>query len=179
MANRTTALTVLHDVGLAAWFGGAWMGAVGLNGATIEVDDHTQRTRVANAGWFRWAPVAGAALLAHVSTAYALGRLIRTPAGRGQGSAGLRRFRTAVTLAAMISTAETGVSGQRVVRGGDVPVATATIPIAATPPDVAAAQRRLRVAQWLVPAFTGVILVVEALQRASEPRVGLGDEAAA
>ncbi len=169
MVNRTTALTVLHDVGLAAWFGGAWMGAVGLNGATIEVDDHTQRTRVANAGWFRWAPVAGVALLAHVSTAYALGRLIRTPAGGGQGSAGLRGVRTAVTLAAMISTAETGVSGQRVVRGGDVPVATATISIAATPPDVAAAQRRLRVAQWLVPAFTGSLFVLEAIQREPKP----------
>ena len=179
MVNRTTALTLLHDVGLAAWFGGAWMGAVGLNGATIEVDDHTQRTRVANAGWFRWAPIAGAALLAQVSSAYALGRLVPSPAGRRHGPAGLRRVRTAVTLAAMVATAETGISGQRVVRGGDVPVATATIPIAATPPEVAAAQRRLRVAQWLVPAFTGAILVVEALQRGRAPQDGAGDEAAA
>jgi hypothetical protein len=165
MWNRTTTLTVLHDVGLAAWFGGAWMGAVGLNGATIEVDDHTQRTRVANAGWFRWAPIAGAALLGHVLSAYALGRLLPAPPGRGEGSVGVRRFRTAVTLAAVVSTAETGISGQRVVRGGDVPVATATSPIAATPPEVAAAQRRLSVAQWLVPTFTGAIFVLEAVQR--------------
>jgi hypothetical protein len=165
MSNRTTMLAIIHDVGLAAWFGGAWMGAIGLNGATIEVDDHTQRTRVANAGWFRWAPIAGAALLGHVASAYALGRLLPTPQGRDRGSAGKRRFRTVVTLAAMISTAETGISGQRVVRGGDVPVATATRPIAATPPEVAAAQRRLRVAQWLVPTFTGAIFVLEALQR--------------
>jgi hypothetical protein len=165
MRDGTTTLAVVHDVGLAAWFGGAWMGAVGLNGATIEVDDHTQRTRVANAGWFRWAPIAGTALLAHVVSAYALGRLVPTPAGREQGSVRLRRFRTAVTLAAVLSTVETGVSGQRVVRGGDVPVATATTPIAATPPEVAAAQRRLRVAQWLVPGFTGAIFVLEAIQR--------------
>ena len=173
MVHRTTVLTVLHDLGLAAWFGGAWMGAVGLNGATIEVDDHTQRTRVANAGWFRWAPIAGAALLAQVAGAYALGRLVPAPTGRGHGPLGLRRLRTAVTLAAMVSTAETGISGQRVVRGGDVPVATATIPVAATPPAVAAAQRRLRVAQWLVPAFTGAILVLEAVQRSSGAR-GVG-----
>jgi hypothetical protein len=172
MSNRTTLLAVVHDVGLAAWFGGAWMGAVGLNGATIEVDDHTQRTRVANAGWFRWAPIAGASLLGHVASAYALGRLLPAPEGREQGSAGLRRFRTVVTLAAMVSTAETGISGQRVVRGGDVPVATATSPVAATPPAVAAAQRRLRVAQWLVPAFTGAIFVLEAVQRQQEPSRG-------
>jgi hypothetical protein len=165
MLHRTTTLTVVHDIGLAAWFGGAWMGAIGLNGATIEVDDHTQRTRVANAGWFRWAPIAGAALLGHVCSAYALGRLLPSPEGRAAGSVGVRRLRTAVTLAAMLSTAETGISGQRVVRGGDVPVATATRPIAATPPEVAAAQRRLRVAQWLVPTFTGAIFVLEAIQR--------------
>jgi hypothetical protein len=165
MKHGTTTLSVIHDVGLAAWFGGAWMGAVGLNGATIEVDDHTQRTRVANAGWFRWAPIAGSALLAHVVSAYVLGRLAPAPDSRARGSAGLRRLRTAVTLAAMMATAESGLSGQRVVRGGDVPVATATVPIAATPPDVAAAQRRLGVVQWLVPAFTGVIFVLEAIQR--------------
>jgi hypothetical protein len=165
MVHRTITLAVVHDIGLAAWFGGAWMGAIGLNGATIEVDDHTQRTRVANAGWFRWAPIAGAALLGHVCSAYALDRLLPSPEGRAAGSVGVRRLRTAVTLAAMLSTAETGISGRRVVRGGDVPVATATRPIAATPPEVAAAQRRLRVAQWLVPTFTGAIFVLEAIQR--------------
>ncbi len=168
--DRTTAATIAHDVGLAAWFGGAWMGAVGLNGATIEVDDHTQRTRVANAGWFRWAPIAGACLVAHVIGAHLLGRLLPVPR-RATAAADphrgdrLRTLRTVLTAAAVLSTAETGLSGQRVVRGGDVPVATAVTPIAATPPAVAAAQRRLRVAQWLVPGFTGALLVVEVLQR--------------
>ena len=169
MRIATTVLTVIHDVGLATWFGGAWMGAVALNGATIEVDDHTQRTRVANAGWFRWAPIAGTALVAHVASARILGRLAPAPAGRAQGSATVRRLRSVVTLAAALSTAESGISGNRVVRGGDVPVATATVPIAATPPDVAAAQRRLHVAQWLVPGFTGAIFVLEAIQRQRGP----------
>ncbi|MFO7961308.1 MAG: hypothetical protein R6U94_10220 [Nitriliruptoraceae bacterium] len=165
--DRTTAATIAHDVGLAAWFGGAWMGAVGLNGATIEVDDHTQRTRVANAGWFRWAPITGASLVAHVASAYVLGRFVRAPGHRTVSSGRLGALRTVLTTAAVLSTVETGVSGQRVVRGGDVPVATAVTPIAATPPAVAAAQRRLRVAQWLVPGFTGALLVVEVLQRRS------------
>lgn len=163
--DRTTAASIAHDVGLAAWFGGAWMGAVGLNGATIEVDDHTQRTRVANAGWFRWAPIAGTALVANVAGAFLLGRFVWTPDPLTAGSRGLRTLRTVLTVAAVLSTVETGISGQRVVRGGDVPVATAVTPIAATPPAVAAAQRRLRVAQWLVPGFTAALLVVEVLQR--------------
>jgi len=165
--DRTTAATIAHDIGLAAWFGGAWMGAVGLNGATIEVDDHTQRTRVANAGWFRWAPIAGTSLVANVVGAYVLGRLVPSPGIHTGGAGGLRALRTVLTAAAVLSTIETGISGQRVVRGGDVPVATSVTPIAATPPKVAAAQRRLRVAQWLVPAFTGALLVVEVFQRRS------------
>lgn len=165
MHKGTAALTLFHDIGLAAWFGGSWMGAVGLNGATIEVDDHTQRTRVANAGWFRWAPIAGASLLTHVASAYALGRLAPAASARRKGSAGLRWLRTLITVAALFSTADTGLSGQRVVRGGDVPVATAVVPIAATPPKVAAAQRRLRILQWLVPSFTAALFVFEVIQR--------------
>ncbi len=33
-STRNTVIRSLHDVGLAAWFGGALMGAVGVNGAT-------------------------------------------------------------------------------------------------------------------------------------------------
>jgi hypothetical protein len=58
---------IAHDLGLAAWFGGAAMGAIGLNAATREVDEPTQRLRVANAGWFRWAPMTGMAITAHLA----------------------------------------------------------------------------------------------------------------
>ena len=160
-----TLLRIAHDVSLAAWFGGALMGSVALNSATIEVDDHTQRTRVANAGWFRWAPIVAVAVLVHVAAAALRGRLPMA-AFRGSGSrtGRLRSLRAGATGLAVASTIGTGVSGERVVRGGDVPVATAVKPIAATPPDVAAAQRHLRRSQWLVPAFTASLWVIEGLQ---------------
>lgn len=158
-------LHIAHDVSLAAWFGGALMGAIGLNGATIEVDDHTQRTRVANAGWFRWAPVVGVAVLVHLVASAMLGRLpIRAfDAGRS-GSRRLRGVRAGATALAVASTIGTGVAGERVARGGDVPVATAVIPIAATPPEVAGAQRLLRRAQWMVPGSTAALWVLEGMQ---------------
>lgn len=164
--ERTTWLLAAHDLSLAAWFGGHWMGAVGLNGATIEVDDHTQRIRVADAGWFRWAPVVAAASVTHVLTARALGRLGAGPP-RDADAPPWGRLRSALTAAAALATLETGLSGQKVVRAGDVPVATAVTPIAATPDDVAAAQRRLRVAQWLVPLLTGSLWVLNAAQQRS------------
>jgi hypothetical protein len=145
-----TVLRIAHDVSLAAWFGGALMGAVGLNSATMEVDDHTQRTRVANAGWFRWAPFVAVAVVVHVGAAAVRGRLH-----------GIRAGATALAVAATVGT---GVAGERVVRGGDVPVATAVRPIQATPPDVAGAQRQLRLLQWMVPGLTAVLWVLEGLQ---------------
>ena len=45
MAEDNTVARSLHDLGLAAWFGGSLMGAVGLNGAAAAVDSAEQRLR--------------------------------------------------------------------------------------------------------------------------------------
>lgn len=168
-AACAVAARVAHDLGLAAWFGGSTMGAVALNAATREVEEHTQRLRVADAGWFRWAPVVAVAMTAHFAGAAALPRLSSAGTRRG-GPPPLAVLRTAFSLGAVLATAETGWSGRRVVAAGDVPVATAVQPIADTPEDVARAQRRLRVAQWLVPAFTAGIAVVNAVQQEADRR---------
>lgn len=160
--DRRAILSVAHDVSLAAWFGGAWMGAVALNGATIEVDDHTQRIRVANAGWFAWAPVAATGIAVHVGSALWLGRL--EPRFWRRGTSALAVTRAAATAAALAATASSGMSGRRVMRAGDVPVATAVTPISDTPSEVAHAQEKLRIEQWAVPVLTGLIWVVNAFQ---------------
>ena len=72
MTTRNTFVRSLHDLGLGAWFGGSLMGAIGVNGAAADVDDPTQRARVANAGWGGWPPVNLAAIAAHLA-----GRLLR------------------------------------------------------------------------------------------------------
>ena len=66
MAQRNTVAHALHDIGLAAWFGGSLMGAIGVNGAAADVDDPRQRARVANAGWNRWTPFNLVAIGAHL-----------------------------------------------------------------------------------------------------------------
>jgi hypothetical protein len=50
--------------------GGSLMGAVGLNGASQDVADAGERTRVASSGWARWAPVSAAAIAAHLAGAW-------------------------------------------------------------------------------------------------------------
>ncbi len=166
---------VAHDLGLAAWFGGATMGAVAVNAATREVEEHTQRLRVADAAWFRWAPVVAVAATAHFAGAVALPRLssrrrLHAPSQWQPPASPLAVARTVLSVGAVLATLETGWSGRRVVAAGDVPVATAVLPVAGTPPDVARAQRRLRAAQWLVPAFTAGIAVIHAAQQETEQR---------
>ena len=66
MSERNTVVRSLHDLGLAAWFGGSLAGAVGFNGAAADVPDEKLRLTVANAAWGRWTPVNLAAIAAHL-----------------------------------------------------------------------------------------------------------------
>ena len=70
--TRNTISRSLHDVGLAAWFGGTLANAVALNPAAAEADTSRSTGAVANAGWDRWTPVNAAAIGVHLAGATAL-----------------------------------------------------------------------------------------------------------
>lgn len=163
MSQRNTIARSLSEVGLAAWFGGSLMGAIGVNGAAAEVDQPGQRARVANAGWSRWTPVNFVAIGAHV-----LGSVVLTGANKGRiagqkGVASTSIARTAVTAGALAATAYSRALGQKMMDAGDVPVEGGTDPSAQTPAEVADAQRKLSKLQWAIPALTGTLLVMDAL----------------
>lgn len=162
MADTNTAARTMHDAGLAAWFGGSLMGAIGLNGAAAQVDDPGQRARVANAGWARWTPVNLGAIAAHL-----VGGGMLTWANRGrlttqQGVAGVSAAKTAVTVAALGATGYARVLGQKMMDAGDVPVEGGTSPSPATPPEVANAQRQLNMLQWVIAGLTGMLVWITA-----------------
>ena len=46
-SNRNTFIRSLHDLGVAAWFGGSLMGAVALNGASKDVSNPLERAKIA------------------------------------------------------------------------------------------------------------------------------------
>lgn len=176
MARNTVARS-LHDVGLATWFGGSLMGAVGVNGAASEVDDRRQRARVTNAAWSRWTPVQLGAIAAH-----GVGALVLTRANRGrltgqQGVATATVAKGVLTAAALAATGYARVLGEKVMQAGDVPIEGGTEPAAETPPDVAKAQRQLKALQWTIPALTGAVLVANDVmseqQRPSEVTKGV------
>lgn len=164
MAGRQTFIRTLHDVGLAAWFGGSLFGAVGLNGASAAVRDPHDRTRVAAAGWAKWAPVNAAALAAHTVGGVGLiaGNKGRVLAQQGAGKNSV--LKSVLTLAAIGVTAWSGIEGARLGQESPTPASGATEPSAGTDDDVAAAQRRLKLLQWSIPALTGALLVLSAQQ---------------
>jgi CBS domain-containing protein len=162
MAQDNTVARSLHDLGLAAWFGGSLMGAVGLNRAAAVVDQPEQRLRVANAGWARWTPVNLAGIAAHLAggSVLLMGNKGRVAGQRGVATATIAK--TALTGLALAATGYSRALGAKLERVGDAPAEGGTTPTAGTPEEVARAQRQLNVLQWVIPGLTGATLVLNA-----------------
>lgn len=164
MPERNTLVRSLHDVGLAAWFGGGLMGAVGLNGGTAEAHDSTERLRsprsagpsgrrgrsprsprtpwAASACW--WPTASGSA------------------ASAGAGTVTVVKL--VLTAAAAAVTAYSGVLGAEVARHQEEGGEGATEPHADAPEALQASQRQLKALQWAIPALTGTCLVLGAVE---------------
>jgi hypothetical protein len=152
----------LHDLGLATWFGGSLMGAVGLNGAAAQAEEPKQRLRVANSGWNRWTPVNLAGIAAHLAGGAGLLGANKGRVASQQGVAKATVIKTALTGAALAATAWSRALGAKLNEAGEIPVEGGTDPGGDTPEDVAKAQRQLKVLQWVIPALTGAVLVLNA-----------------
>src|SRR3982751_2331216 len=83
----------LHDVGLAAWFGGTLANAVALNPASARAGDAPSTGAVANVGWDRWTPVNAAAIGLHLvgSVGQLVGNSGRVSAQEGVASMALAK----------------------------------------------------------------------------------------
>jgi hypothetical protein len=172
-SNRNTVIRSMHDLGAAAWFGGTLMGAVGVNGASKDVEDPAERAAVASKGWARWAPVSAAAIGAHLIGATGL-LLANRGRVRDQKGAGTNTvIKTVLTVAALGTTVYSGILGAKIATEADSsPVEGGTVPSSGTPDNVASLQQQQRFLQWATPALTGGILILGAQQgeqqRASE-----------
>ena len=113
MSERNTVVRSLHDLGLAAWFGGSLAGAVAVNGAAADVPEPKLRLTVANAGWARWAPVNAAAIGAHLIGGAALLRANRSRIAGQSGVAAQTVAKLALTGAALAVTAYSGALGKK------------------------------------------------------------------
>jgi len=163
MSEHNTVVRSLHDLGLAAWFGGSLMGATGLNGAASDASSPSERLRLASAGWARWAPWQLAAIGAHAVGGLGLIVANRSRVRNQPGAKAATVVKLALTAAAAGSTAYSGMLGARVKRHEAEGAPGATEPGASASDDLASAQRQLKLLQWVTPALTGAALVLGAV----------------
>ncbi|MGW1988275.1 hypothetical protein ACWCPJ_38515 [Streptomyces collinus] len=181
MSGRNTWIRSLHDVGLAAWFGGSLMGAVGLNGAAKDEGETAEKSaRIASAGWTKWTPVNAAAIGAHL---FGGGGLLAVNAHRvatQKGVAASTTAKTIVTGGALAATAYARLLGKK------IELAASHDPqdrekAGQHPFDIDQARRQLACVQWVVPALTGCLVVLNALhgeqQRPAEQLHGMWERA--
>ncbi len=164
-SGRDTTIRSLHDLGAAAWFGGSLMGAVALNGASKDVSNPTERTKISSSGWARWAPFSAAAIGAHLLGGAGL-LLAHRDRVRSQSGVGAHIIaKSALTAAALGTTAYSGLLGAKLAKTGtDAYTESGTVPSEATPEDVARIQQQLRIMQWATPVLTGAVIVLGAQQ---------------
>ena len=84
--TRSTLTRALHDVGLAAWFGGTLANAVALNRVASLAPDARSTGLIATEGWDRWTQVNAAAIALHLGGS--IGQL-GSNAGRIAGQSGV------------------------------------------------------------------------------------------
>lgn len=164
MWKRNTFSRTAHDVGLAAWFGGSLMGAVGLNGATAKAKTSQETLRLSSIGWARWTPVAIAAVGAHAVGGVGLIAGNKDRLHRQDEAKTNTVVKLTLTVVAAALTAYSGVLGKKIYDNQDEPTEGATEPTSKTDPELASAQRQLRYCQWAIPVLTGTAIVLGAQQ---------------
>ncbi|MFD0168044.1 hypothetical protein ACFVJH_28475 [Streptomyces decoyicus] len=163
MSERNTGLRSMHDLGLAAWFGGSLMGAVGVNSAA-QAEGGTWRNtaRIASAGWAKWTPVNAAAIAVHLVGSSGLLAANAARVATQQGVAASTIAKTALTGAALAATAYARILGKKIeLASSDSPDDVERA--AQHPLDTDKAQQHLACMQWAVPALTGGLIVLNAL----------------
>ena len=156
-----TTTRAAHDVGLAAWLGGAMFGKFAHNPSLVRIASHTERGAVANTAWNAYNPI-NAVGLGVAALGWGAARFTQT---RPDNLTGVERtlstIKDVLMGAAVVSGVANGIQGARLARqapDGAVAVETGTTPAPETPPPAARIQRSLRLLGNLNIA-SGVALV--------------------
>ncbi|MGP5726253.1 hypothetical protein ACTXOR_10765 [Arthrobacter rhombi] len=104
----------------------------------------------------------GAALSAHLLAGTSLIWQNKSRMLKQHGVQRLSIYKTVVTLTGAGVTAYSGILGMKVAKMADEGAESATEPHPGASAELADAQKKLKVVQWLVPAFAGWVMVLGA-----------------
>jgi hypothetical protein len=157
------AAQVAHDVGLAAWLGGAMFGKFAHNPSLRLISSPAERGQVANAAWNGYNLINSLGL-GSAAAAYLAARLTELRRSNLSGREETLVSGMDVLMGtAVVTGVANGVLGAALARQapeGAVPVETGTQPADATPPSAARIQRAIGVLST-VNILSGVLLVSE------------------
>ena len=151
MPQTNSLIRTVHDLGLAGWFGGALMGAAGVNKAAAEAGSTDESMRFANATWQNWSPINAAAIGAHLVGAAGMTIANRDRMRHQKGVLPLAITKAVLTAGALGMSAYARRLGAQIESADD-------------PDDreIIETRQRLSQIQWAVPALTGAMLVIGA-----------------
>lgn len=152
-----------HDVGLAAWLGGAMFGKFAHNPSLTRITAHGERGATANAAWNGYNAI-NAAGLAAAAFGWGTSRLTETADPNLTGTEQtLSHVKDVLMGASLVTGVVSAVQGARLAKQGPdgvVPMETGTVPAPETPPAAARIQRSLGVLGTLnIAAGVGVVAV--------------------
>ena len=124
MATLSTTAWVLHELGLAAGFGGNLFGQLALNPAVAEIQSKRERGKVTHVAWERYKTVNAASLALMAGTWFA-GRAMLTGREVGKGSRALTITKDFLVGGALVS----GIGAMAFGRMLDKEIATSNEPI--------------------------------------------------
>lgn len=158
LANSTRAA---HDVGLAAWLGGAMFGKFAHNPSLVKISSHEERGSVSNAAWNGYNLINSAGLGA-AALGWTAARFTETkPSNLSPTEQALSVGKDGLMAVAVLTGVVNGIQGARLAKqapDGAVPVETGTRPAPETPAKAARIQRSLGVF-GTVNIVSGVALV--------------------
>lgn len=166
MATLSTSAWVLHDLGLAAGFGGPLFGKLALHRAVRDITDESQRGKVLNDAWRRY-NIVNIASLGVAAFTWLLGRALISGRSIDRQTRDLVRAKDILLGATIITGAASMLGGEELRRqgpGGAVPIEQGNVPSARTPYRAAKVQRFLGAMGPLNIALTaGVIGITTVL----------------
>lgn len=164
MSSRNSFVRSLHDLGLAGWFGGSLMGAIGLNGGASTAADPRERLKVSSNGWAIWTPWQVGAIATHAVGGLGLLLANRGRLRRQSGAKTNTAVKLALTAAAAAATGYSGYLGLQVKQRESQGTVGVTEPAGTSSGELSSAQQQLRFLQWTIPALTGAMVVLGAQQ---------------
>lgn len=162
MATLSTSAWVLHDLGLAAGFGGPLFGKLALHRAVRDIHSEAERGKVLADAWKRYNLVNAISLGAATLTWF-LGRAMISGRSIDEETRNLVRLKDGLLAATVVTGVANMLAGEEMrgqAPGGAVPVREGNVPSMHTPRKAAGLQRLLRTVGPLNIALTASVIGV-------------------